>query len=417
MIDLPPLAQTPEANALAKRLVQRAFEMLMPHLPEGSFEAVILIGAMTRGEGSVLERLDGSLALLSDIDFLIVTKSPAWHRKLRGDLPKRALEANAALRPEGLTSHVDYLTALPDEIQSWPSSISSNEVLASGVVVAGEGPVSRFFPAHVKPETIDPHDSLAMIHTRMMGQLLFLKDLDSEEQSRFDFALYHCAKVITDLAAIALSYHGGFVCSCRGRLDAMLEFVESEMGKRLNGEIPDLIDRIALWTDYKLNPDEKMLAGRCGQSPDREGLRAIGHEAWEWHRSAMRVLWREEMEGIFHIPQSVPIDDALVVLAKAPSSKRLLKSWAKTWLHPASEWKRLSAWRTLTSLARGQEPLGQCFASAAAMYFADHFPPDEQTLHLAKRFSPLPTGRCDCYQPLLDQLLWLWLLLVKGGAE
>jgi hypothetical protein len=53
----------------------------------------------------------------------------------------------------------------------------------------------------------------------------------------------------------------------------------------------------------------------------------------------------------------------------------------------------------------------------AALHFDDSFPPGAEAVARAARLSPLPVPAGVNYQPLLASLIWLWRLLVKGGAE
>lgn len=414
---LPRLAQSDEADTLTRRLVLSAFGALMEHLPRGSFEAVILTGAMTRGEGSVLRRLDGSLALLSDIDFLIITASPRWHRALRRPLLHLSREMNRQLRPRGLTSHVDYLAATAAQTRAWQSRIFTNEILASGVVLAGQGPVARFFSPAVRPETIVREDALAMIHTRMMGQLAMLDEFDSPDTSRREFALYHCGKTVTDLAAIALAAHGRFACSCQARLHAMREFLQTGEGHTLARAIPDLLAHLERWTAFKRDADLRRLCEELGTDPTPARQRAVWDELWEWLRRALRALWRHEIQQVRGIGADLPLDDAIDRAFPPAGLAAAARGWAKAHLHPASRRDRLSLRRTARALAARRAPLAMCFAAAATLFFADTLPPAPETLLRAERRSPVPARHPGDWRALNRDLLWLWRLLVKGGAE
>jgi hypothetical protein len=197
------------ADEKIKEYVCLALDNFFDYYPKENVEAIVLTGAMARGEGSVAIHPDGSKRIYSDFDFMIFLKNQELLSEARINFPQWSRALGVKLREQDLCSHVDYAPNTKAWLQNVKPMMFTVEFQHAAKVVWGKKDILNDMPP-LDIKQIPQIDAINLLFNRMLGQLIFLKDFESPNPNEVEFAFYHTGKVYVDLAGAILAFLGEY---------------------------------------------------------------------------------------------------------------------------------------------------------------------------------------------------------------
>ncbi len=243
-----------------------------------SLRAVAITGSVARDEMSYTCTA-GQAFLLSDVEAIIVlhdTESLPSHQRNSG-LCKRIEQMLAEM---GIHAHVSLSIVHSAYLRKLPAHIYSYELLACGVVVAGETTILEQIPNFTASE-LDVEDAWRLLSNRLIEQMVIeTKVLDPRQ-------IQYCSmKLCLDLATSLLVFIGGFQAGYRARLRQVEGAAELFESVRLPFSFDEFLPLLRHCTDAKLHSESAI-----GLSDgDAEKITELAWLSWNWQLQRMTGL-------------------------------------------------------------------------------------------------------------------------------
>jgi len=416
------LCKDKEADELMKEYVINICDYLFKHYPKEQLEAIILTGGMTRGEGSVARHLK----IYSDIDLLIVLKNNYYYTRAVKELPILAKRISVELREKELCSHVDYGPLLEEHLRGMTAKMFTVELKEHGKVIWGNENVLENIH-DLKTKDIPRDDAINLLFNRMMGQLIFLDDIEKNNQNELEFAVYHNGKIFVDLAGSLLAFIGEYETTYQKRAEKFKKIIKREDYSWIRERIPNIAEEVDFWTEFKIDPDLSKIAHKYGYSTDNLDLNKLGLQIWMELADYVKTLWIWESNQYLKCKWT----EDPIILAKNYFKKESIKSKVMEWInfskHPHLDKNNFSYKRMIRLLKYGS-PLLLAYISGAQIYFntpniySNEITPNiERNLSFAEKFTPVFSGgSANIYgkwQILKNDTINTWRTIIKGGGE
>lgn len=317
-----PLCAKPDRTDAVRPVVEASVAFLLEEAGL-EFEAVILMGSLARGEGSVLLR-GGATRLLSDVELLTIVRVPFDWPAARRRLVGLGRRMTARLRDQGVVASVEFMPAGMSYLrQSIRPCIFAYDLCRHGKVVYGRPDILD----EVRPfgvEAIPREDALSLVMNRMV-ELLILREAPPDPSPDPGDALeapYQAVKTTLDLAGSALAFAGQHVSRYADRHEAFRALLESS--PELRTALPDgagFLVELGRAIELKLIPSEELLAERLVA----EWVAAVS--GWA------RGVWLWEIRRLLGRDSGTLVELVEGYLRAEPLEERL-RGWAKFWRHP-----------------------------------------------------------------------------------
>lgn len=297
-----PLCADEAADAVARPAVVEAVRFLEGLRGPQAFEAVILTGSFSRGEGSVL-LTNPHHRILGDVEFLVIARPPFDYPRLRREMKILGQRATKQLRTLGYDAAIEYSPAGRGYLErAIRPSVFTFDLLAHGKTVAGDPALLDAVPRFDR-SAIPREDAVRLVMNRMMEihALKLRRHLEPLVEA------YVGVKTVLDLAGSILAFEGRYLSTYRGRDEAL-----GEVSYRAGLE-SDLARSVRL----KLHPREEELL-RDAPRLDAALDRALDVWRWEMERLVGGKDIRELLNGFL-------------------SSERMwqtVRGWIKYYTHP-----------------------------------------------------------------------------------
>ena len=383
-----------EKNAFYWSIADRSVRTVVETLGEGAVDAVLMIGAPTRSEATVVETNRG-LYSLSDVDLILVGKDDADSAELK----KRLAEPLAALNSEysGSCTGIDVAVKKRHHLASPYPIIANYEMFRSPVVLWGNENVRDSFGG-VSIEDIPEIESLVLLHNRTVEELLLCR---SVEQPTGDYLttvqiLYRTAKLALDLVTAFLFLQRDVPTKYTERVELFVDdFLERPGFEHLKRSLSGYEGELRAWAHFKATADLAALAGCFDRTVDRDDLSALARSLWFRYICYVEVFWKTILGSVAHRDLT---DADVTAAARAYSGletlpmriARTLKV-LRTEEYPDDLFSRarmLTRWRFASPV-----PLGHLTAVLAYLRFSDSI--ERNRLDVAvERYCPfaLPAG-------------------------
>lgn len=282
-------------------LVDRCVQALLDAVGREDIDAILLIGAPTRGETTVVSTPEGRYSL-SDIDLACLAKPGSDIARLRGRLADWVARANVELAEE--CSGVDASVKTRGAAAPVYPLIATFEMLRSPTIVWGDESVLGELP-DVPIENVPAWDSLVLLHNRTVEQVLLSRTLATSSTgesrgSRGALAdLYASGKFLLDsvTAYLFLDHVVPETYADRVRLfadDTLARPANAELGLALREFLPDM----DAWARFKSSGDLADLSGLPGAAlSDVTGaasgdLASLASDCFMRYAPCCGVMWR-----------------------------------------------------------------------------------------------------------------------------
>lgn len=410
-----PTCADPRGDRAIKATIETSVDRILDGMGEGALTSIILIGAMTEGEGSVLLRPDREPTVLSDLDLYLVASRGADLAALKARAPVVARALRREVSEERVASSFDLAAVSYDEIAEVRPAIGTLDLRNRGRVIWGEDVLSTL--PGLDPGAIPPRSAATLIFNRIAEELLYRPGRGGAAD---DMALYHAAKTGADLALAILSLLGEYRPTYRERAARLREVWNQPVLDWLRERVPDLPDQVGAWTEYKLRPDVRALRGQIGEGGGGAAESLAGalvpvvEAVWVW---ALR-FWTGARE-----------EEPLLLAEKIGRMETLrerVRGWKTAWQRGDLGWHAGGLWRMARGVAAGS-PLSLLYSAASLVYFASpgrngaDGGRDLGTAYLrrARRLMPVPAPRTDGieWESMRQVLVDYWRKTVMRGVR
>jgi hypothetical protein len=318
-----------ENDAFYASLVETVVDGIVETLGPGSLEAILMIGAPARGEATIISTPDGSYSL-SDIDLICVHAPSADRRALAARLGPRILSLNEEIG--GVCVGVDASFRTRRELETVQPFISSQEMLASPVVVWGDERVATSLP-EPRIDDIPPNESLKLVHNRIVEQLLLYRSVASAPEDYRPVAslLYGTAKLGLDSVTAILYLEKTVPMGYRERVDVFLyDVLERSHVRHLRDRLHAYREDLQAWAAFKATGSLVPISDRFREEQRPPELGRIAREQWYRYTEFAEICWRFVLGEVVRTNLlDAPLDDVVACYAgletPARSGVRALK--------------------------------------------------------------------------------------------
>ncbi|MBI2203768.1 MAG: hypothetical protein HYU41_07960 [Candidatus Rokubacteria bacterium] len=355
-----PLCRDPRHEAVIRRALVRACDLLRDRLPEGKLAALILTGSFARGEGSVMSA-GGRLRVLGDIEFLVVFASAVDYYAYRTRMADWAKDATQAVRDE-VEVDVEFGPVGIEYLRRYASpSIFVYDLIRHGKVVWGPHDIVKLV-REFGPEKIPPTDALYLLFNRTIEQLEAWDRVPTlDGRALWDLA-YQRLKLMLDLAGSALAFSGRHEPSYEARPAAFARLL-AETPSLAAAMPPAFVPELERAARLKIAPGDGsgVLAGDMTLDAQRAWIRSRMATA----APAVTALLRWELAALLDTDGDVP--GLLRRWLRTPSFRRRVWDWTKLAVNPRRSPVPLSRLRA-ARLFLTSTPRGLLYAAAALAY-------------------------------------------------
>lgn len=365
MISLPKTSPDPRKDEFYGSLLEHAVTDLVETLGGDSVEAVLLIGAPTRGETTVVDTPAG-LYSLSDIDLVCVSSPSSDPIALRARLLPWRSRLNVELRPNSKGIDVSVMTRA--DLEALPALIATYEMLRSAALLWGDdGALSSL--RGIRVEGIPLAESLVLLHNRIVEELL-LHRLATGGDGGLKIALtvlYGTAKLALDAVTAILYAERTVPPGYEERVDLFRGGVlagKPSLEERLAEYLPDL----PVWARFKTAGDLNGLAAHFGVRPEAEDLIDLAWRQWRRYVGYADTFWRELLGRVTHTDAAdISLAAAAALYARLES---LPRSVVRTWklARPGAAPDGLFSTSRLMSGASFASPRQRAYLTAVLIY-------------------------------------------------
>ncbi len=391
-----PFCPAPEHDAWVRQKVEHSVEFLRHAVDRDALEAVILTGSTARGEASVLPTPNG-LRLLSDLEFLVIVRSPFDWARLRRQMTVLSHRATRDIGASGREAVIEYGPAGRIYLQrNIRPCIFAYDLRTHGQVVWGRSDIlSDIAPFEVGD--IPPENALNLLMNRLIERLVSHRATSAVPSTASLDHAYGAVKFILEAAGSALACTGGHVSCYRERglyFDALLQ-AEPTLATALSNR-----DAFKCWLQTaiacKLEPSQQRLA-------DLQRALSLSQCA-HWGRD----LWLWQVRRL--LGGAPDFHEALQQYVKREPFALRLKGWVKLLRHPLRPPGALF-WSRMARLWPQSSP--QTLTYAAALLLLASLT-DVHTADWPQRVRALMPVRGNATTPesLVDAVggLWTWLI-------
>lgn len=355
-------------------------------------EAVILVGSLARGEGSVLLGPGDGLRLLGDVEMLVILRGVTDWRGARRAMAALGAEATAGLGRRGRVASIEYTPADVRYLQRRVRpSIFAWDLLQHGKVLSGRPDILEEMKGFEVGD-IPRADALELVMNRIV-ELLDAPEVRGGDPDPLA-AAYRLDKTTLDLAGATLAFCGRHVSRYGLRPLALAELVRSAP-ERLPAAVADaLVAELPGACRAKLQPTREVLL-RAGRS-ERDRVLARARELWSWQAGRLYASTRRD---------ATTPDLVRRYLGAEPLRERI-RGWVKFLVHPLRPSGSVLAARRLSRLVLTASP--RRLAYAAVLLASE----GGQWENRAGRL--LPSGGASD-GPALQRAISLWHWLVRNN--
>lgn len=286
-----PVCRWPEAAETVREYLRKATVLILDALGEDAVAAVVVSGSSTLGELTAAAFQGEGPFVLSDIDVAVVSMDDSRRdaaRSVRPELLRRlaALPEAAAILP-GAELGVYSLRDL--EIQTPKMGVL--EMRTGGKTLWGDPAALGRLPAF-GPEEIPREEAVALIYNRCLELLDAFYSFTSHDPRDAMRLLYAAAKSFVDVGTAIAAFHGAYAPGYRRRLHELESLLESRYPEGVGTlDAGSLLEDLAFWTQFKLDPDLTKVTERYGCAPDRAGLSEAAVRACLEARRPLTEAW------------------------------------------------------------------------------------------------------------------------------
>ncbi len=240
---------------------------------EDQVRSIYLCGSFANNEGTVLIGEKEKPIILSDIDMAVVTDDVDTLKRIYGKrriLSERAQRSMPGIYFEG---NIDIGVMTPGDLNSLPPSPGVYEMRNNGVVLYGDPQVLSIIPDYSRGD-ISGYQGLVLLENRMASLLGTLVEPARSELSGYMKGWYQISRVYTDLALAAICITGDYVSGYRARMNYLKEERNNELMRRFISS--DLLDKMKIWTEFKLKPDMTSGVNNEEEAVIKSGVVAAG---------------------------------------------------------------------------------------------------------------------------------------------
>jgi len=328
-----------EKNTFYSSIVDRSVRTVVEALGEEDIDAILMTGAPTRSDATVVETPAGFYSL-SDVDLVCVCPGSADRAELR----RRLAEPLAALNAEYADScaGIDVVVKTRDRFEAPYPIISNYEMLRSPVVLWGDEDILSSLGG-LRPEDIPRIDSLVLMQNRITEKLLLVRKIqsDSLDPMMAVRVLYAIAKLVLDSITAIAFLDRNVPLEYADRVRAFRErYLEGDASGDFGSELETCFDELPAWAAFKRSGDATALAEALGGPGERAALPELARRTWFRYVRYSETLWRTILgRTTGRETAGGDIVEALVAYSRLESAPRSLA-------------------RTLRTLATGRSPEG-----------------------------------------------------------
>jgi predicted nucleotidyltransferase len=420
------------ADRKVKEYLCIALDNLFAYYPKDRVEAIILIGGMARGEGSVNCHSDGRLRIYSDFDLLVVLKEPKFLQQTQVEFLCFSKELSTRLRQQELCSEIDYEPTLHKRLRNWRPRILYVELQASAKVVWGNPNIMTEIP-RLDIKQIPQIDALNLLFNRIQGQLLSLPDFKSLNSNEVESAFYHAGKIFVDLAGAILALVSEYEPTYEMRAHKIADILARDELSWIRNRIPGLVNKVEFWTEFKLEPNLDSVYSAYRLSHENVPLNELGMRIWLEAVDYVKNVWIWASNRYLHpkYRKSIPLSDNIVEIARNYLGRSSLKEnyfyWRVFARNPHLDKGMFSYLRMLRLIRLGRPRIlanlsgAMLFFSAPAIYNSQNSEIDKGCVVFATKYTPIfIKGRSKEISQQWEKLRRVtvqgWRAIVKGGG-
>ena len=286
-ISLPDAPGTPFYQTLVETCVRGVLESL----GESELDALILIGAPTRGEPTVVETAAGPYSL-SDVDMACIVRHGADIPLLKSKLASWVASANEELKP--VCSGVDVSMRRRGDARGFHPLIATYEMLRTPSVVWGDPSVLGELP-DFRVEDVPAWDCLRLLHNRIVEQVVLHRRLarrPADERSTLS-DLYATGKLTLDAMTAFLFLEREVPERYVDRAAVFRRRITNlPWDDRLRVALEAHLPRIDALARFKASGDRSLLATAFGTGTDTAGLIEMTRECFRANAEIAEAMWR-----------------------------------------------------------------------------------------------------------------------------
>lgn len=412
-----PLARADVADQHLRWLVEQAQARVERAFPQRV--ALLLLGSLARGEGTVLVR--GSRpVVLSDLDLAVVFGTPRESAEAAGGLQELARSLLRAGRAWGLWGAVDIGSYALRDLARPGARPGTRELKRRGAVLAGDPDVLAAMP-EIPARSIPPEEALLLCENRMLELLWAHPALAQEPPAPFA-AAYAGGKAVLDGTLAWLVRHGECPDGVEERLAAAQTWLAPVAE---DASVRDLLEALRFWTRFKLDPLEEDLAARYGMEAGPGAVADGCGRAWREGARLLLDIYRslvEETAGRGRRREARSGPGVWRLAASRARRRRRYRRWLEAWRRrrqPGMEWATTG--RLFGRAGRGtpEHLLGATAAALVACAPGMEGSDRERgrAARFARRTTPITWPRAAGWETQRDALVSAWDRWVLRGAR
>jgi hypothetical protein len=409
-----PTCADPAGDEAIRSIIQDSVDGILQGFGRASLVSIILSGAMTQGEGTVLEKEDGHLRVLSDIDLYLVVSPEADIAGLKVLASKMARDLRERLPEDRMASCFDLAAVTVDDIIGVQPCIGTVDLRNRGRVIWGSDVLKGLPP--LDPGQIPPRNAITLILNRVSEELMYRR---AGSGPAVDMGLYHTTKTGADLALAILVLLREYRPTYRQRAALLREMWSDARLNSLRERVPDLPDKVARWTDQKLSPDFGGLARDVGgASPE-----GAAERLWLSLVPTVEAVWMWAME-MWCGRRGEDAATLAEEFGRMEGPRAKLRGWKQAWKRGDVGWDPGSLWRASLGVRRGS-PVSLLYTAVLLVYLsapgrnglAEANRTTEAYLERARRLMPVAPPQRGDWDAIREVLVDHWRDTVMRGMR
>ncbi|MBC8450707.1 hypothetical protein H8D73_00670 [bacterium] len=284
-------SSNPEKHEFFARILERCVNEIAHAVCQDDIEALLMIGAPTRGEVTVVATPSG-LYSLSDIDLICVTRPSANRSELRLRVAPLMAKLNEELAPD--CSGIDMSFKTHVHLTSPYPLISNYEFARSPVCLYGDDAVLSSI-AEVDPSEIPVADALRFVHNRCFEHMIARPRTqeDAADCSTALSSIYRTAKLALDLVTAFLFVRRNTPLGYEDRIRIFTEdYLQRDEFATLATALEPFIDDLPAWAAFKTSGDLGSLVSHFGTTADTQDLHRLASDLWYKYVPYAEALWK-----------------------------------------------------------------------------------------------------------------------------
>jgi predicted nucleotidyltransferase len=267
-----PVCRFPEAAETVRAYLLKVTRLVLDALGEDAVTSIVVSGSTTVGELTAVTFAGEGPLILSDVDVSVVMRDDSSREAARSARAELLRRFRGLPEAAGMLGGVELGVYSLRDLEFQTRKMGVMEMRTTGVTIWGDPAALRRLPAF-GPEDIPRREAIALIYNRCLELLEAYYSRVPDDRRAPLRTLYAAAKCLVDVGTALAAYHGAYGPGYSRRLPLLESLLQENYPTGLGPITADaLMEALAFWTRFKVDPDLTKVAERYGRAADDRGL-------------------------------------------------------------------------------------------------------------------------------------------------